>query len=324
MRYRNLGNSGIRVSEIGFGCWGIGGDHGGAVAYGKTDDAVSLKAVHAALDCGINFFDTADFYGNGHSEELLGQALQGRRNSVVIASKGGMLTPAGDQDFSADHIRAAVEGSLRRLQTDYIDLYQWHSPPVSKLAEFSDTAALLDDFKRAGKIRQVAFSARSPEEGLTAAKSGTFASVQVNFNLADQRALGSGLIEYCEESGVGLVIRTPLCFGFLTGEYSAEQTFAPGDHRARWSVSQRESWSAARTAFRTVHARYATMTAAQFALSYCLSYSAVSTTIPGMLTPDQVAENSAAGSLPLLSKSDCIEIEEIYRTLEIGLRKEAQ
>lgn len=324
MRLRQLGNSGIRVSEIGFGCWGIGGDHGGAVAYGKTDDTVSIKAIHSALQAGINFFDTADFYGNGHSEELLGRALSGRRQDAILASKGGMLTPAGDQDFSPGHIRQAVEGTLRRLQTDYIDLYQWHSPPVARLGEFADTAAMLADFVRAGKIRKLAFSARSPEEGLVAAKSGDFASVQVNLNLADQRAVACGLIEFCEKSGVGLVIRTPLCFGFLTGEYSADQVFPPGDHRARWSVSQRESWAAARKAFQTVHARYSAMTAAQFALAYCLSYPAVSTVIPGMLTPEQVAENTAAGQLPVLADSDRAAIEEIYLTHEMGLRKEAR
>ncbi len=324
MRYRQLGQTGISVSEIGFGCWGIGGSDGGAVAYGKTDDVASLRALHAAVEHGINFFDTAAFYGNGHSEELLGAAFSGRRDQVVIASKGGMLNPAGDQDFSPAFIRSCVEGSLRRLGTDYIDLFQWHSPPVSDLDGYAETTALLARFVDEGKIRALGFSARSPAEARIALEKQNFAAVQANLNLADQRAVACGLIDHCGQKSVGLVVRTPLCFGFLTGQYSPEAEFGEGDHRNRWSLEQKSRWANARAEFLSVQGRYEALTSAQFALAYCLSYPEVTSAIPGMLTEDHVRENAAAGTLPVLRETDRAEIERIERERSPDLVKEGR
>src|SRR5437899_9108690 len=125
MNYRALGDTGLRVSEIGFGTWGLGGDTGGAISYGPTSDETSRAALRCALDEGINFFDTSDLYGFGHSEELLGEVFGDCRDQVVIASKGGFVD-AVKQDFSPMHLRNALEKSLRRLRTDYVDLYQLH------------------------------------------------------------------------------------------------------------------------------------------------------------------------------------------------------
>src|SRR4051812_21278812 len=162
MRYRSLGSTGLRVSEIGFGTWGLGGAANGAMAYGPTSDAESLRALQAALDQGINFFDTADLYGYGHSEQLLGKAFAGVRDRVVIASKGGMVDGSGKQDFRPAYLRAALERSLARLGTDYVDLYQLHSPPADLLVRDGSIVAELQKLKGEGKIRAYGLSARSP------------------------------------------------------------------------------------------------------------------------------------------------------------------
>src|SRR5262245_48665000 len=140
MKYRPLGKTGLQVSEIGFGAWGIGGRTDGETSYGDTDDAVSLRALAEALDCGINFIDTSSVYGLGHSETLIGRALQGRRHRALVATKAGFVRYGAQPDFSPAHLRASLEGSLRRLRTDYVDLLQLHNPPPELLR--SDPAIL--------------------------------------------------------------------------------------------------------------------------------------------------------------------------------------
>jgi aryl-alcohol dehydrogenase-like predicted oxidoreductase len=300
MNYRALGNTGLRVSEIGFGTWGLGGNVAGAVAYGKTDDAVSIAALKFAVEQGINFYDTSDLYGFGHSEEILGEAFANCREKVIIASKGGFID-AVKQDFSVAHLREALEKSLRRLRTDYLDLYQFHSPAVSLLREQPEVLALMDELKRAGKIRAWGFSARSPEEARVAVEEFSAPAIQVNFNLTDQRAETNGLFALCQQKQTGVIVRTPLCFGFLTGKYSSAQSYDATDHRSRWSPEQLASWEKANDVFSFLFAQNPYDSPAQIALRFCLSFPAVSTIIPGMLNDDQVRENSAAsgrGSLP--------------------------
>ena len=137
MKYRELGRSGLKVSELGFGTWGIGGNQNGAIGYGPTDDDESIAALETAFDQGINFFDTSDLYGFGKSESLLGKAFSHRRDRVIIASKFGFKNFDGNQDFSPGYMRKALESSLQRLNSSYIDLYQLHSPPTA-IVENSD------------------------------------------------------------------------------------------------------------------------------------------------------------------------------------------
>jgi len=252
VRQRRLGRSGLTVSEIGFGAWGIGGNKDGAVAYGPTDEAQSLDALAAALDAGINFFDTADLYGFGESERLIGRAFAAHRDRVVIASKAGMLDAAGRQDFAPAHIARSLEGTLERLRTDHVDLYQLHGPSPEQLDGILDT---MDTLRREGKARAIGISLRSPEEGERALALYPFDAVQVNFNLLDQRVLDTGLMDRCKEQGAGVIVRTPLCFGFLTGEYSATQDYDASDHRSRWNVEQRRVWSSAYQLFSGVKGR---------------------------------------------------------------------
>jgi aryl-alcohol dehydrogenase-like predicted oxidoreductase len=300
MNYRALGATGLRVSEIGFGTWGLGGDSGGAISYGPTSDDTSRAALRCAHEQGINFFDTSDLYGFGHSERLLGEAFAGRREEVVIASKGG-FADAQRQDFSAAHLQGALEKSLRRLRTDYIDLYQLHSPPIALLREQRETLELLQKLLIAGKIRSWGVSARSPEEARIAVEEFNAPCVQVNFNLTDQRVARNGLLELCHLRGTGVIVRTPLCFGFLAGRHSPPEGFGPSDHRSRWPAKQIQRWQQAKDVFEFLFSANPDDTPAQLALRFCLSFRAVSTTIPGMLTEAQVRENAAAsstGSLP--------------------------
>ncbi len=318
LKYRTLGNTELSVSEIGFGCWGIGGDHKGAVAYGKTDDVQSLRALQAAVDEGINFFDTSDFYGYGHSEELLGRAFEtpALQEQTVIASKGGMLDPDGNQDFSKHHIQTVLEGSLRRLKRERIDLYQLHSPAAADLggAQLQETIGFLEDARSGGKIGVLGFSARSPQEAVAALELYPFAAVQVNFNLTDQRARDCNLFEVCAERGAGIIVRTPLCFGFLTGDYNENTGFPEGDHRNRWPEAQKKLWFGALKTYESIYDDYSEfMNRTQFALQYCLSYAGVATTIPGMLTEEHVRDNAAASDVRRkLGKADLGKIEATY------------
>ncbi|HYL23629.1 MAG TPA: aldo/keto reductase [Burkholderiales bacterium] len=311
MRYRTLGATGLRVSEVGFGTWGLGGAASGAVAYGPTQDAQSIAALHAARELGINFFDTADFYGFGHSEEVLAAAFGAVRGEVIIASKGGMLAD-GSQDFSPRHLRAALEGSLRRLRSEYVDLYQLHSPSLEAMRS-DELRRELERFRAEGKVRAFGISARSPEDALAAVSELGFKCVQANFSLVDQRALECGLFEACRLARAAVIARTPLCFGFLTGRYSAATAFDPHDHRNRWSAEQRERWAAALGLFVTATASRPGETPAQFALRFCLSYPEVASVIPGMLTPEHVLENAAASNLGPLAAGEIAQIGAVYR-----------
>jgi len=312
MRYRQLGSSGLGVSEIGFGAWGIGGNNKGSVAYGPIDEGEARRALLSAVDAGVNFFDTADFYGFGNSESIIGTTLRSYRNQLIIATKFGMLDATGSQDFSPGYIRQAVDASLRRLQTDYIDLYQLHSPPIDLVITGGEIVATLESLKKSGKIRSYGISVRSPEDGLIAVRDLGFTCLQTNFNLIDQRAIDCGLLSLCEMHGAGIIARTPLVFGFLTGQYAATDNFAIDDHRRRWTDDQRAHWASAPMLFESLIAREH-QTSSQFALRFCLSFPAVSVTIPGMLISDHVVENAAASDLGPLPVETVNNILGIYK-----------
>ncbi len=300
MKYRALGRTGLSVSEIGFGAWGIGGRTSGTTSYGDTDDRTSLAALARALDCGITFFDTSAAYGNGHSETLLGQAFAGRRDKVTIATKAGYDSWDRPPDFSADAVVASVERSLGRLHCDYIDLLQLHNPPAEALREEGLRAALAR-LRADGKIRAWGVSAKSPAEAIEALAEFEAPVVQANFNMMDVRALDSGLLAEAERRGAGFIGRTPLCFGFLSGTIGRDTAFPPGDHRLGWSQAQLDNWiDGASDLLEAVEAAPGTA-GAQAALRFCLAFPAVSTIIPGILTPDEADQNAAAslaGPLP--------------------------
>lgn len=295
MKYRVLGRTGLSVSEIGFGGWGIGGRTVGHTSYGETDSATSLAALSRALDCGITFFDTSSAYGDGHSEALIGEAFAGRRDQVVIATKAGYESWDKPPDFSPAGLVASTERSLARLRSDYVDLLQLHNPPVQALRD----GALLDALAglvKAGKVRAWGVSAKSPAEAVVALVEFGAPVVQANFNMMDVRAIDSGLLDQTMRLGAGFIARTPLCFGFLSGKITRDTAFPEGDHRRGWPRAQLDNWiDGAADLLAAVSAR-AGSEAIQAALRFCLSFAAVSSAIPGILSPAEAEQNAAASA----------------------------
>lgn len=307
MRTNSLGTTGLEVSEIGFGTWGLTGH-----AYGQVDEAESKHCLREAFDLGVNFYDTSDLYGAGRSEQLIGETLGDVRDKVVLASKGGTLPHTGfhmPQDFSPTYLRTALEATLHRLRTDWIDLYQLHSPTLADL-EHSGAIEALEAFRREGKIRTWGISVRSPADGMACLERFSPPVIQVNFNLIDQRCLDVGLFAEASARQTGIIARTPLCFGFLSGSLSAEHSFAQGDHRANWPREQRACWASAPEFFTPFLGEGRSYV--QLALRYCLDMQGVSTVIPGMLHLPEVHEDISAAALSPLSREELGAIREIY------------
>jgi aryl-alcohol dehydrogenase-like predicted oxidoreductase len=302
MNYRALGRTGLVVSEIGFGAWGIGGRTVGTTSYGDTDDRTSLAALRGALDAGITFFDTSSAYGNGHSEDLIGQAFRGARSKVIVATKAGYETWDRPPDFSAAAITASVEASLRRLGGDYIDLLQLHNAPTAAL-QAADVREALTRLIDAGKLRAWGASTKSPAEAIEALRQADVAVVQANFNMMDVRAVSDGLLDEVAKRQAGFIGRTPLCFGFLAGTIGRATVFPAGDHRLGWSRAQLDNWIDGAAELLAAVPAPPGRHGAQSALRFCLSFPALSATIPGILTPAEADENASASALGPLSAS---------------------
>jgi aryl-alcohol dehydrogenase-like predicted oxidoreductase len=310
MRYRILGSTGLEVSEIGYGTWGLGGN-----SYGPVDDNESKKTLKLAFEKGINFYDTSDLYGDGHSEELLSEVFKNTRDKVIVATKGGTLPHTGfymPQDFSPKHLKNALEGSLQRLKTDYIDLYQLHSPKIEDIENNESVIQLLEGFQKEGKIRAYGISVRSPDDGKIAIEKYHFPVVQVNFNMIDQRAIENGLFALAREREVGIIVRTPLVFGYLTGKLDGNEQFQGIDHRANWPKEQLQRWAKAPNLFSFLY-EGKDRTPAQTALRFCLEHDGVSTVIPGMMNINEVRENTEASDMSPLTDEEMERIRRIYQ-----------
>jgi len=224
MKYRPLGKTGLNVSEISFGTWAIGG------SWGQTDEQESLRALDRAMDEGVNFFDTADVYGDGRSERLLAQATKGKEDRIHIATKfcraGDIHDPA---NYSEAQVRAWCEASLKRLNRETIDLYQIHCPPLAILKE-GTVFEVLDKLQQEGKIRSYGVSVESVEEGLFCLEQPGVQALQIIFNLFRQKPLAE-LLPRASERRVGLLVRLPLASGLLTGKFTNDSRFEEGDHR---------------------------------------------------------------------------------------------
>ncbi len=296
MNYRSLGKTGLVVSEVGFGAWGIGGRTVDQTSYGDTDDGTSLAALERALDRGITFFDTSSAYGNGHSEELIGRAFEAARDRVVIATKAGYDAWDRPPDFSPAAIVASAERSLARLRTDYIDLFLLHNAPLDVLRSPAIGEAI-GRLTEAGKIRAWGASTKGPSEALEAVRMDDVPVVQANFNMMDVRAITIGLLDEVARRGAGFIGRTPLCFGFLSGTIGRTTTFPPGDHRLGWPRTQLDNWVDGATELLAAVSASPGLAGVQSALRFCLAFPAVSSVIPGIMTPAE-AEEDAAASLP--------------------------
>jgi aryl-alcohol dehydrogenase-like predicted oxidoreductase len=316
MRARRLGRTNREVSEIGFGAWAIGG------SWGETDDAESLAALHAAADAGVTFFDTADVYGDGRSERLLGRLLRERDEPLVVATKIGRRDPLADPaHYSYERLRAWLERSRENLGVEAVDLVQLHCLPwltYYEPAVFEACDRLVAD----GLARAYGVSVEKVEEGLKAIDYPGVATVQIVFNLFRQRPAELFLAQ-ARTRGVGVIARVPLASGLLTGKLTPGSRFAADDHRTfnrhgeefdageTFAGIDYEAGLAAVEELRPLVPAGATL--AQLALRWILDFDAVSTVIPGAKTPEQARANAAAAGLPPLSEETREAIARVYR-----------
>lgn len=316
MKYRDFGKTGITVSEVGFGAWAIGGNRQGN-SYGATDDKVSLAALDVAIGMGCNFFDTADVYGWGLSEELIGKAVKGKRDSAVIATKVGsdFYQGYGFQTFTPEYIRYALDKSLSRLQTDYIDVYQLHNPPLDVI-DCLDTYDVLQDLKKDGKIRAWGLSVFNSSDGLVALSVCKPDCLQVPYNIF-MKEPEIELFPKATEVGCALIAREPLANGFLTGKYDLNPAFESGDIRRNWPKDYIHArvQAASKLGFLT---RNGSRTLAQAAICWVLECPMVTVTIPGIKTPEQAQENLSSSSVPPISQEERQSVEEL-QTEQFGL-----
>ncbi len=315
---RKLGRSGIEVGAIGMGCWAIGGPNwrdGKPVGWGQVDDAESIRAIHRAIELGATLFDTADVYGSGHSERVLGEALVGKRDQVVIASKAGYTYVEETRDAPGscadpDYIRRSCEKSLQRLKTDTIDLYQFHLGGHD-LDEAVAVREVMEQLVAAGKIRWYGWSTDSPERARLFAEGEHCTAIQQRLNIFDGNA---ETLAVCEELNLASLNRGPLGMGLLTGKFSAETKLPDDDIRSSWDFRQGDhAQQLARLAGIRDVLTSGGRTLGQGALCWLLARSETTIPIPGFKTADQVAENAAAAPFGPLSEEQMRQIEEILQ-----------
>ena len=300
MEYRTLGKTGLKVSAIGVGCWQMGGMVNGAGWTGTTD-AESIATIHRAGDLGVNLLDTAEGYGAGHSEEVLGKALQGRRDQFIIASKVRPITDDPDEKKARDRIVTACQGSLQRLQTDHIDVYQLHAVPHEQtMPVVMETLAGL---KEQGKIRWFGISTNDADAVRKLLALGEISMIQVGFNLLARS--GEDALKLAREENLGTLIRVPLASGALSGNYfdNNDQLDANDRRQDRFGSEK------ARATFQKLsELRFLTeggrRTMTQAALRFLLDTPGVTAPIPGAKNRQQLEDNIAAASVPALSEAE--------------------
>lgn len=315
MQYRELGRIGWNVSTISFGAWAVGG------AWGTVDDQESLNALRLAVDLGVNFFDTADVYGDGRSEWLLAQLKRERREEIHIATKAGRrLNPHVAAGYNRENLTGFVERSLKNLETDALDLLQLHCPPT-EVYYTPEVFGILDDLVQQGKLRYYGVSVEKVEEALKAIEYPGVQSVQIIFNIFRQRPADL-LFARAQQLKVGILARLPLSSGMLAGKMARSSTFAPDDHRQfnRYgeSFDRGETFSGVDydlgldvvEELRPLVPPDWTM--AELALRWILMFDAVTCAIPGAKRPSQVEDNCRAADLPVISDATMLQVREIY------------
>ncbi|WP_437774655.1 aldo/keto reductase [Sorangium sp. So ce1097] len=315
MDYRPLGRTGLRISSVSFGAWAIGG------TWGDVDDKESLAALHRAIERGVNFFDTADVYGDGRSERLLARLRRERREEIVIATKAGRrLSPHNAASYSEQNLTAFVERSLKNLETDALDLVQLHCPPTDVYYR-PEVFDVLDRLVKAGKIRFYGVSVERAEEALKAIEYPGVQSVQIIYNVLRQRPAELFFPE-AKRRQVGILARLPLSSGLLTGKMRADTKFAADDHRSfnreGAAFDKGETFSGVDydlglevvEELRPLVPPGVSMGA--WTMRWILMQDAVTCVIPGAKRPDQVDENASAADLPALPPETMAKIREIY------------
>jgi aryl-alcohol dehydrogenase-like predicted oxidoreductase len=315
MNYRPLGRTGWKVSEISFGAWAIGG------SWGTVSEEDALAALHKAIDCGVNFIDTADVYGDGRSERLIAQLKRSRREEIVVATKAGRRLPRQTvEGYNRQNLTAWVEDSLRNLSADSLDLLQLHCPPT-ELYERAEVFGILDDLVRAGKIRFYGVSVEKIGEALKAIEYPNVQTVQIIFNCFRMRP-AEELFPAAKKKQVGILARVPLASGLLSGKLNRESQFAADDHRnfnrhgQAFDVGETFSGVDYTTGIEAVEQIRVLLppgvSMSQFALRWILMFDAVSCAIPGGKRPEQVEENCSASGLPALSAEIMSAVKRIY------------
>jgi len=315
LKYRKFGRIGWDVSEISFGAWGVGGE------WGAVDDEESIAAMKRALELGVNFFDTADVYGDGRSERLLRRLRKETKTPFHVATKAGRrLSPHVAAGYNKENLTAFIERSLQNLGVDSLELVQLHCPPTDTYYH-PETFAAMDELVKAGKVRHYGVSVERVEEGLKAIEFPNVESVQIIFNMFRQRPAERFLAE-AERRAVATIIRVPLASGMLTGKLTATSTFARDDHRnfnrhgEAFDVGETFAGVPYEVGLQAVEELKSLLpggaTLAQLALRWILMFDGVATIIPGGKNPRQVEDNCGASALPALTEQQMRSVRSVY------------
>jgi len=315
MKYTQLGARGPKVSTIGFGAWAIGG-----MNWGKTDDEVSKRALRIAIENGLTFIDTADVYGFGHSEDLIREVLEEMKvkDKIVVATKAGndFYNTSSDDDIGYgpirqnadyDYIISAAEKSLKRLNVEALDILQLHSPDTEKL-ERDEPWLALEKLKQDGKIKHAGWSVQSFGETTQAFllddHKDLLDVIQVRYNLLEREA-EKVLFKKSQAYGIGVIVRIPLLFGFLTGKFTQDSTFDAEDHRSmNLSPDKLQNYLSQLEKMQPLYEKYPDQTKAQLALRFCITHPACHVAIPGAKTEQQVLDNIKASDLGGIPEED--------------------
>ncbi len=315
MKYRELGRTGWKVSEVSFGAWAIGG------TWGPVEDSESLAALHKAVEMGVNFIDTADVYGDGRSEKLVAKLCSKHKEKIYVTTKAGRrLNPHTAAGYNRKNLTAFIERSLKNLDTEAIDLLQLHCPSP-EVYYMPEVFGILDDLVEAGKIRYYGVSVEKVEEALKAIEYPNVQSVQMIFNMFRHRP-AELFFEQAKKRKVGILARVPLASGMLTGKFKPDTKFTSDDHRKfnrnGEAFDRGETFSGVDFNFGLQVVEQlkeicpAGMSMVQFALRWILMFDAVTCTIPGAKRPSQAEENFSASDLPELSEKTMAQVRDIY------------
>jgi len=318
LNYRQLGRTDMRVSEVSFGAWAIGG------GWGRVSDLESYAALGHAIDLGVNFIDTADVYGDGHSEQLIGRLLKERKEEIFVATKAGRrLSPHTADGYNQGNLESFVGRSIRNLGVDSIDLLQLHCPPTEVYYR-PEVFRTLDALKQKGKIRYYGVSVEKVSEALKALEYPDLQSVQIIFNMFRLKPAAEFFPE-AKKRKVGVITRVPLASGLLTGKMTPQTEFPEDDHRSfnrfgqAFDVGETFSGVDFEAGLRAAEELKAIVpqgvTLAQIALRWILMFDAVTCAIPGAKRPEQVDENLKAATLSPLSTGTMDKVQETYNRL---------
>lgn len=289
MEKRRLGRTGLEVSVVGFGAMTIGG------IFGPVDDGVSTKALHAAIDAGMNMIDTSDAYGEGHSEQVIGAFLKERpdRAQILICTKGGNNMVTGARNFTPTYIRGCIDGSLRRLGIEAIDLYLLHNPSLQNM-QAEDSYAVLETARAQGKLKHWGVSVNTIEECAYVVQNGVPEAMQMEYNILNQSA--AAVFAKAHAADIGVIARVPLMRGMLSGRFGTDATFVEGDRRRQILAPDKLPGLVAKVQQIRDLVAASGLSLVETAVRFCVSNPHVAVTLPGIRTPEQARANAMAST----------------------------